>query len=138
MRRTKPPLCEVHKWGLPDIGIPAEVLFHPELTLTEKILFGFIRNLSKTERGCWATNQWLGRLVGARKSTISSSVAKLRKLRFIKMVRRQRADGRWIRMLFVDSQYLDIYEDMLRTRYEEIQTGFQKLGTGGSRNLEPE
>ena len=32
--------------GLPDIGIPAEVLFHPELSEVEKLIFGFLRNLS--------------------------------------------------------------------------------------------
>ena len=38
-------------FGLPDIGIPSEVLFHPELTNTEKMLFGYLRNLSQTEKG---------------------------------------------------------------------------------------
>ena len=47
------------QFGLPDIGIPAEILFHPKLSNTEKILFGLIRNLAHGEKGCYASNSWL-------------------------------------------------------------------------------
>ncbi len=73
------------EYGLPSIGIPAELLFNPGLTYMEKILFGFIRNLSKTERGCWASNQYLGELIGVGRQAISNGIANLKKYSYIKI-----------------------------------------------------
>ena len=52
MERTTLGKAEMNENGLPSIGIPAEILFHPELSNTEKILFGFIRNLAYTILEC--------------------------------------------------------------------------------------
>jgi len=71
------------QFGLPDIGIPAEVLFHPKLSSTEKILYGLIRNLAHGERGCFASNNWLAGLLGLNPQTISNSIGDLRKSGFI-------------------------------------------------------
>lgn len=70
-------------FGLPSIGIPAEVLFHPSLSQTEKLLFGFLRNLSQYSKGCWASNRWLGMMVGAKNTTISSAISNLQQEGFL-------------------------------------------------------
>ena len=114
---------EKNPWGLPGIGIPAEVLFHPSLTLTEKVLFGFIQNLSKTEKGCWASNKWLGGLIGVKGQTISNAISNLKKLQFINVEYIILPDGRTGRRIFVNSKYHEIYEKMLIEKYNNINTG---------------
>lgn len=128
MRRTKRPEIEKNSWGLPDIGIPAEVLFHPKLSCMEKILFGFIRNLSRSERGCWASNNWLGGLLGVKGQTISNAVAKLKYYELIEVGYLQLGDGKQVRRIFINPEYPAIYERMLTETYKNINKGvLQKL-----------
>ena len=67
---------EKQKIGIPAIGIPGEVAFNHFLTDKEKILFGFIRNLSRSRKGCWASNRYLGNLIRAKPQTISGAITK--------------------------------------------------------------
>jgi len=98
---------------LPDIGIPAEVLFHPELSHTEKILFGFLRNLSQSEKGCWASNKWLGGLIGVKGQTITNGIAKLRNWQYILVEYERTSDGRNVRRVFINPDYPRIYRDLV-------------------------
>jgi hypothetical protein len=92
------------EFGLPDIGIPAEVLFHPMLTHTEKILFGLIRNLASGERGCYASNKWLAGLLGVGPQTISNSIGNLQEWKLI-IIERQREK----RNIYLNPSYLQLY-----------------------------
>ena len=71
------------EWGLPSIGIPAEILFNPLFTNSEKLLFGFIKNLSYQPKGCFATNNYLGKLVGMTKTSVSRSISKFYSAKYI-------------------------------------------------------
>lgn len=98
--------------GLPDIGIPAEVLFHPDLTPIEKILFGLIRNLSHSPRGCWASNRYLGDMLRVGPQTISNGVSKLRDLGFFKVILTTVGSSMEVnRQIFIDTNYLRRYQN---------------------------
>lgn len=111
------------RFGLPDISIPAEVLFNPNLTLTQKVLFGFIRNLAQTEKGCWASNKYLAKCVGVEKQTITNSVGKLKELYYIKVEYRTLANGVQGRRIFIDERYPAIYSKYIRQVYKNINNG---------------
>jgi len=124
MERTT--LSEHHEFGLPSIGIPAEILLHPTLTETEKLLFGLIRNLSYTEKGCWASNRWLGEMLGKQPQTITNAVGNLKKQGFIWTKEIKKANGRVERRIYVDKGYEDTYADMLKEAYKNINRGVLK------------
>lgn len=111
------------RWGLPDIGIPSEILFHPELTNTEMILFGILRNLSQSPRGCWATNRFLGKLLRVGPQTISNGVQNLKKWKFI-LVRfvPDRMTGENERRIYINPEYSRIYRKLSEAG-NELQTG---------------
>ena len=98
------------QFGIPDIGIPAEVLFHPKLTRTEKMLYGFIRNLSHSERGCFASNEWLAGLMGMRTpQTISNAIHNLRRHEIIII----KWDKKQNRQIYLNPEYPKIYFQIL-------------------------
>ncbi len=117
MERTKYPKKEKAAFGLPDIGIPSEVLFHPDLTCTEKILFGFLRNLAQGKDGCWASNKYLGNLLCVGTQTISNAINNLKKHEFIKIYNEQKGQ-KTIRRIFINPEYPIIYHNLM----EEVQT----------------
>lgn len=109
-----------NKFGLPNIVIPAEVLFHSQLSSTEKILFGVINNLSATEDGCWASNKYLANFLNLKSQTISNAVSTLKNLGFLEVIITQRPDGIQVRRIFIDKDYLRKYEGMLIEAYKKI------------------
>lgn len=112
MQRTKEVI--EGRFGLPDIGIPAEVLLNPNLTMREKVLFGFIRNLAQTEKGCWASNRFLGKLIGAGPQTVTNAVARLREQRYLIVEHEVRSsDGKQVRRIFIDPEYAVTYREMV-------------------------
>ena len=107
MERTARP--QINPFGLPHITIPAEVLFHPELTPREKMLFGFIWNLTRSAEGmfsCWASNRYLGELLQVKPETISGAVANLQKHGFIIVQLGRRGDGMVTRDIFINDNYI--------------------------------
>ena len=107
------------KFGLPSIGIPGEVLFNSHLTLTDKVLFGFIRNLSKSKSGCWASNRYLGELIGVRPQTISLSVSKLKKYGYITVkFEEKKLTKETIRRIYENPEYPKIYENLVKLFHE--------------------
>lgn len=106
--------------GIPSIGIPAEVLFHPKLTPIQKILFGFIRNLSQTEKGCWASNSYLGRLLKKKPQTISNAVSNLNEHRFIKIRYKKKPDGTTTRYIFINNSYPKIYRKLVEETHKTL------------------
>lgn len=121
LRRTLliPNEDESQPFGLPDIGIPAEVLFNPELTHTQKILFGFIRNLAQSEKGCWASNRYLARCLGVEKQTISNGVSVLKEYGYVTLeeTKTPKGVGRIIR---IDNLYQQRYELYLKEVYKNF------------------
>ena len=118
MERTKIP---GQPFGLPDIGIPFEVLFHPGLNNTEKILYGFIRNLSHSEKGCYATNAWLAGLLGVGKQTITNSISNMDKWGVVIVKQDEETD---VRRIYINAEYTDIYNKFLSKKgYKDINRG---------------
>ena len=129
MKRTNGPR---QQFGIPSIGIPSEVLFHPELSNTEKILYGFIRNLASSERGCYASNKWLSGLLGVNKQTISNGIANLKQWELI-IVKLNYDDQleRTERRIFLNPEYPLIYSKML------TEKGYKKINKAVLKNLYP-
>lgn len=109
-------------WGFTGIGIPAEVLLHPELTNTEMMLFGLIRNISQTSRGCWASNRWLGEFLRVQARTISQGVSNLNKYGFIKIrvVKKQGLTQETERRIYIDESYITKYRRVVEQLNEKF------------------
>lgn len=68
--------------------IPEEVLFHPELTARERILYGILADASKAspdEGFVHASNPDLGAMIAAHPQIASNGLLKLRQLKFISL-----------------------------------------------------
>ena len=117
---TKQNKTTINEFGLPNIVIPAEVLFHSGLSSTEKILFGIINNLSATENGCWASNRYLANFLNLKMQTISNAISILKKLGFLDVIITQRSDGMQVRRIFIDKNYLKKHEKILIEAYKNI------------------
>ena len=118
MRRMTDSSKQTQPFGLPDISIPAEILFHPELSHTEKILFGFLRNLSQSEKGCCACNKWLGGLIGVKGQTVSNGITKLKNWEYILVEYKRTPDGRNVRRVSINPDYPRItYKDLVKEYY---------------------
>lgn len=111
---------EQQQFGMPDIGIPAEVLFNPELSNTQKILFGFIRNLSHSPKGCWASNRYLAKCLKTEPQTITNGVTKLKDLHYIEVEYHTLPDGLQGRSIFINKHYPGIYERYLKEVYKNF------------------
>ncbi len=126
MERTEYPNKRKVTLGLPDIGIPSEVLFHPNLTCTEKILFGFLRNLAQGKDGCWASNRYLGDLLGVGAQTVSNAINNLKKYKFIRIYNEQKGQ-KTIRRIFINPEYPVIYYDLMEEIQTQLKNGSFKL-----------
>lgn len=115
---------EKQGFGMIGIGIPAEVLFNPYLTQTEKMLFGFIRNLAQSKNGCWASNWYLGLLFNTGSQTITNSITKLKIFRYIRVTYertlkdRRYSNNQKTRKIFINEEYLKIYRKLTETANE--------------------
>jgi len=67
------------------IWIPREIYLNNDLSWTDKILVVEIHSLDN-ERGCFASNDYFAEFLGVTKTTISTSVSKLKKLGLIEQV----------------------------------------------------
>jgi len=126
MKRT----TEKNKFGLPNIVIPAEVLFCTELTSTEKILFGFLNNLAHTVDGCWASNRYLGKLIRVQPETVSTMLSKLHDTCFIDLQYHTRQDGMKVRRIFINKMYMVEHENDLHKKYQELTKDFPSKKPG--------
>ena len=113
--------AETNFFTLPYIVIPVEVLFNSNLTSTEKILFGFINNLTYSTNGCRASNKWLGRLLAVSKQTISNGIGKLKKWKYILVEYEQTADKRNVRRVFINPEYNNIYRKLAQEGYKNTE-----------------
>jgi DNA-binding transcriptional regulator YhcF (GntR family) len=109
-------------FGLPSVGIPAEVLFHPYLSATEKILFGYIRNLAQSSKGCWASNRWLGQFLHVGTQTVSNGVSNLRDYGFL-IVEFSNKSGtsEQNRSIFINDHFTARYRFMVKTIHDALE-----------------
>lgn len=71
------------EYGLPDILIPAELLACKTISWTERALFGYIRNLCYSPKGCYASNAHLAKMLFCTVSTVSHGISHLTDAGFI-------------------------------------------------------
>lgn len=101
------------KISLPAIIIPGEILFNPFISSTEKILFGFIRSLSKSSRGCWASNSFLSELIGRNKTSTSLLLSNLKDYGYIEIVEVKKRDGVFERRIYEKTEYHELYKSVV-------------------------
>ena len=100
------------------IWIPREIYLNKKLSWTDKILLIEIESLDN-ERGCFASNDYFAEFLGVTKTTISTSVSKLKKLGYIEQVS---FDGR-TRILKADFKKMDMQSlKKLKSRHTENLT----------------
>ncbi|GAF82137.1 unnamed protein product, partial [marine sediment metagenome] len=106
--------------GISGIGIPSELLFNPFITHTEKILFGYLQNLSRSKDGCWATNKYLGWLIGCGKQNISNSISSLKKYQYITINETTNKDGSKRRHIYINPNYKTLYKEIVEKIHDEL------------------
>lgn len=65
------------------LHIPSYILFDVCLDPTKKILLSYILSLSKTEKGCYASNERFGELLNINPGAASKQISKLKRLGYI-------------------------------------------------------
>jgi hypothetical protein len=65
------------EYGLPDLTIPAGVLECEEISNTEKLLFGYIRNYEFSANGCFASNEKFAKLLKCSAGMVSHGISHL-------------------------------------------------------------
>lgn len=113
---------EINQFGLPNIVIPAELLFNSKITWREKVLFGFIKNLTANKKGCcWASNAYLAKLMNVRADTISSSVNRLERNGYLNLEYLRLPNGNQSREIYIDNSYKNQYESLLREVFSKLE-----------------
>jgi len=107
------------EFGLPAIGIPGEILFNSFISDTQKILFGFIRSLSKKKRGCWATNATLANLIGCRKTSITPMISKLERFQYLTIINVPRKDNTIERRIYENQDYHKKYIPLVNAFHDD-------------------
>ena len=122
---------KTHAHGFPGIWIPIEILMHPSLTPLEKMLFGIIKNLSSTAKGCWASNRYLGAMFAVTPQTASKSISNLIKFHFIiaeYTTLKSPINGvRQLRTLRINPEYEYLYQGMTSKVLESLSTDVRSL-----------
>lgn len=67
------------------VWIPKEIWLSSELTALEKIIFVEIKSLDKSDKGCWASNEYLADFCQCSISKITQAVKKLINLKYIEV-----------------------------------------------------
>lgn len=65
------------------LHMPSFILFDVNLDSTKKILFSEILNLSKSIKGCYASNDYFGKLLGINKDGASKQITHLKRIGYI-------------------------------------------------------
>ena len=103
--------------------LPIEILCNPEITPTEKMLFGFICNLAKSSKGCWASNAYLGKRLWLGPQSISNAIAKLKKYRYIEVVFEDKKNSNQKqRRIFINKDYPSLYYDAVVAYNDNIDS----------------
>jgi hypothetical protein len=107
------------------IGIPMEVLCNTELTPTEKLLFGFIRNHSGSSKGCWGTNNYFANILLLKSpQTISNAIQKLKYYQYITVHYSKRVGPTDEKDRFIfenDEKYIKMYAPLVRAYFDNYK-----------------
>jgi hypothetical protein len=82
--------CEIQKSAY--AVIPSYILFNPELSDGDKILYGHISNLCNMHGFCWASNGYLVELTGKSLATIKRGIKELRDYDLIRIEHEENGD----------------------------------------------
>lgn len=110
-----------NKISINSIRIPVEVDWHPELSSLDKRLFGYIYNLSRGEKGCFARNAYLGMFVQAKPDTVSRSISNLRDHGFLLVHHTvNKKTGETERHITINNGYADRYKKFVDEVHDQI------------------
>ncbi len=126
---------ETPKFGVPSIGIPAELFFNAKFTRTEQMAFGLIRNLAQSSKGCWATNSYLARILRVNPQTITNAVSKLKKYQYIN-VKMETKDKITTRRIFINNEYPKLYSKLVKYVHDCLEDG-KEIDESVCENLYP-
>ena len=116
------------------LHIPSFILFDIKLDSTKKILFSEILNLSRGDKGCYASNDYFGKLLGINKDGASKQISKLKKNGYIETKRlfKNSKEYRIIKILrafeakhndnigFINIPYTILFDDRLSSKQKII------------------
>lgn len=70
--------------GFTGLWIPAEIVENDEVAWLEKCIYAYIHSLSKSERGCFASNKHFGKIFHISASSASRCISHLVKANLVK------------------------------------------------------
>lgn len=96
------------------LHIPSSILNNGRLDPTKKILISYILSLSKTEKGCYASNERFGELLGINPDGASKQISKLKKLGYIETKRlyKNSKEYRFIKVLILANDFDTMQRDV--------------------------
>lgn len=101
------------KFWLKYLVIPIELIAHSELNLMDGAVFSVIDILDHPEKGCYARNKFIAKLLLVSPSTINNSIQRLKQYKFISSNGKRDDD----RILKVNSLYKQEHENILKNYY---------------------
>ena len=83
---ANPDKATINPQGIKGLWIPGEILHNENSTWQEKVLLTFIYHLDSTENHCYASNRYLGELMGVNEKTIANVLSSLKKKNLLETV----------------------------------------------------
>jgi predicted transcriptional regulator len=103
--------------------VSMEVLQHPKLSSTAKVLFAMISVLSSKNNGCYASNEYLAKELNFSVPTVQKKLVELEQFSIIS--RSKNGNGK--RFLYISNGYI-------AKGYQKVSAGVSKMIRGGIKN----
>ena len=113
------------------VWIPKNIYLNQELSWSEKILLVEIESLDN-ENGCFASNDYFADFLGVTKTTISTSISKLKKLGFIEQVS---FDGRTRVIKVISSEFKKTESQSLKKPKGRIKKNLNHNNTSNNTTI---
>lgn len=68
--------------NFPGVFVPREIILNQQLSSTDKLIYGVVQSLDN-ERGCYASNHYIGDVAGVGPETVRASIAKMESMGLI-------------------------------------------------------
>ena len=91
------------------IIIPQNIIEDNNLTSTDKLVYGIILRLTRSNGYCWATNQYMADILKINPRTVSSCIRKLRELGYINSCKNKNDKFKTFRKISFDKEEEYIY-----------------------------
>ena len=91
------------------IIIPQKIIEDNNLNSTDKLVYGIILRLTRSNGYCWATNQYIADILKFNPRTISTSIKKLRELGYIYSSKNKNDKFKTFRKISFDKEEEYIY-----------------------------